>query len=399
MIQGYHNPFCTPTKSRNGGVAIFIKDTCGIAEREDCNIMHGEFESVWIEIKQKKCKNIVIGYLYRHPHYSNIDDFSSYVDTTLNKLNKENKQVYISGDFNIDLLKYNSIYKHQEFYNLMTANGYLPQIIQPTRITETTMTIIDNIYTNTFINNIISGNLLIEIADHLVQFVSVNKEAHITNEQTSYRSYKNWNEQSFLDDLSIQNWSTNQENGNDSYNDFIWSLKGYIDRHAPLKKLNKREIKLKNKPWVTTLILKKIKHRNEIFARLKKHPSDAHLKASYNKFKNYVNKNLKNSKKNYFSSYFDTCKNNMKKIWKRVNEIITKSGSYKVTQLYHKNSYIDDPKLVSETFNNFFVNVGSNLEKKIPLTFISPTSYLKTQSIYKFHINTSLKCRYNDSNS
>ena len=67
----------------------------------------------------------------------------------------------------------------------------------------------------------------------------------------------------------------------------------------------------------------------------------------------------------------------MKKIWKGVNEIITKSGSYKVTQLYHKNSYIDDPKLVSETFNNFFVNVGSNLEKKIPLTFISPTSYLK----------------------
>ena len=67
----------------------------------------------------------------------------------------------------------------------------------------------------------------------------------------------------------------------------------------------------------------------------------------------------------------------MKKIWKGVNEIITKSVSYKVTQLYHKNSYIDDPKLVSETFNNFFVNVGSNLEKKIPLTFISPTSYLK----------------------
>ena len=59
-------------------------------------------------------------------------------------------------------------------------------------------------------------------------------------------------------------------------------------------------------------------------------------------------------------------------------ELMKSSGSYKVTQLYHKNSYIDDPKLVSETFNNFFVNVGSNLEKKIPLlTFISPTSYLK----------------------
>ena len=236
MIQGYHNPFCTPTNSRNGGVAIFIKDIFDVIEREDCNVKLDEFESVWIEIKQKKCKNIVIGCLYRHPHYSNIDDFSSYVESTLNKLNKENKEVYITGDFNIDLLKYNSISKHQEFYNLMTANGYLPQIIQPTRITETTMTIIDNIYTNTFNNDIISGNLLVEIADHLVQFVSVTKQANITSEHNYYkRSYKNWNEQSFLDDLSIQNWSSNHVNANDSYNDFIWRLKGCIDRHAPLK--------------------------------------------------------------------------------------------------------------------------------------------------------------------
>ena len=67
----------------------------------------------------------------------------------------------------------------------------------------------------------------------------------------------------------------------------------------------------------------------------------------------------------------------MKKIWKGVNEIISKSDSHKVTQINHKNSFIDDPKLVSETFNNFFVNIGSNLEKMIPSTAISPTFYLK----------------------
>ena len=65
---------------------------------------------------------------------------------SLNKLNKENKEVYIAGDFNIDLLKYDTNIKYKDFYNLMTASGFLPQITQPTRITETTMTIIDNIY-------------------------------------------------------------------------------------------------------------------------------------------------------------------------------------------------------------------------------------------------------------
>ena len=106
-----------------------------------------------------------------------------------------------------------------------------------------------------------------------------------------------------------------------------------------------------------------------LFARLKKHPNDAHLKASYNRFRNSVNKNTRHSMKNYYSSYFDSCKNNMRKIWKGVNEIVTsKNSTCNVNHLRH-NQFIDDPKIISETFNNFFVNVGT--------TFISPTSYLK----------------------
>ena len=54
--------------------------------------------------------------------------------------------------------------KYQEFYNLVTANGFLPLILQPTRITDSTMTLIDNIYTNNFSNDIYGGNLLLEIA-------------------------------------------------------------------------------------------------------------------------------------------------------------------------------------------------------------------------------------------
>ena len=74
------------------------------------------------------------------------------------------------------------------------------------------MTIIDNIYTNTIqyntnnIYNIYSVNLLLEIAN-LAQFVCTeNKNISKTNNVMYKRDYKNWNEQTFLDDLSIQNW-------------------------------------------------------------------------------------------------------------------------------------------------------------------------------------------------
>ena len=307
----------------------------------------------------------------------------------LNKLNKENKEVFIAGDFNIDLLKYDANIKYRYFYNLMTSSGFLPQITQPTRITETTMTIIDNIYTNTFTNNIYSGNLLLEIADHLAQFVCT--ETKIINKKTKdifKRVYKNWNEQSFLNDLSIQNWKNDLQDVNDKYNDFLWHLESCVNRHAPIKKLNKKEIKTKNKPWITRYIQRKISHRNIIFARKKKKPDDEHLKSSYNKFRNSINRDIKKSKKDYYSSYFEECKLNINKTWKGIKELVnTKNNlSTNITQLKSNNLIIDDPKLISDTFNNFFVNVGPNTDNTIPKCFKPPMSYLRNRVNINFTV-------------
>ena len=82
------------------------------------------------------------------------------------------------------------------------------------------------------------------------------------------------------------------------------------------KESKKREQKLINKPWITPHILKKIKHRNDIFVRKKNKPEDEHLKKTYKRFRNSANKDMGNSKKYYYSSYFEACQSNMKKTWK-----------------------------------------------------------------------------------
>ena len=83
------------------------------------------------------------------------------------KIAKENKKCYLSGDFNIHLLKCEVNNKHRDFLNMITSYGYLPHILHPTRITEYTSIIIDNIYSNNLEEEIISGNILIQFADHL----------------------------------------------------------------------------------------------------------------------------------------------------------------------------------------------------------------------------------------
>ena len=60
----------------------------------------------------------------------------NYLSKTITKINKENKECYLSGDFNIDLLKCDTNNKYSEFINTMTSFRFLPHMLQPTRITD-----------------------------------------------------------------------------------------------------------------------------------------------------------------------------------------------------------------------------------------------------------------------
>ena len=59
---------------------------------------------------------------------------------------------------------------------LLMLNSYflLPCISQPTRITERSATLIDNMFSNTYAMNAISSSLASKICDHLPQFLIVD---------------------------------------------------------------------------------------------------------------------------------------------------------------------------------------------------------------------------------
>ena len=64
-----------------------------------------------------------------------ISDFNkSYPNTLLDKLPKENKQVFLLGDFNINLLNCNDHPPINKDLDSLTSNSFTPNILQPTRI-------------------------------------------------------------------------------------------------------------------------------------------------------------------------------------------------------------------------------------------------------------------------
>ena len=114
----------------------------------------------------------------------------------VDKLAKEkNKKVYIAGDFNFDLLKYANHGDTADFYDKMTANLLVPLILVPTKINTKNDTLIDNIFTNQFNSETISGNLTVNFSDgHLPSFAIFPKsnQNHIPKKHNLYtRDIKN----------------------------------------------------------------------------------------------------------------------------------------------------------------------------------------------------------------
>ena len=67
----------------------------------------------------------------------------------LEKLKTEKKAIYLSGDYNIDLLNVDKQVPTSEFLNTMFSYFVYPFINRPTRSAKESATLIDNIYSKT----------------------------------------------------------------------------------------------------------------------------------------------------------------------------------------------------------------------------------------------------------
>ena len=70
-------------------------------------------------------------------------------------------------------MNYNCHNPTSEFLGFLASNCFLNYILQPTRITSPSKTLIDSIFTNVILPDSISGNLTGTISDHLPQFLIV----------------------------------------------------------------------------------------------------------------------------------------------------------------------------------------------------------------------------------
>jgi len=143
-ILGYNIVRCDRTTDGGGGVCFYVKKSVNFTVRTDLNME--TLENLCLEIQQPRSKPFVVVTWYRPPD-SPIGIFSSF-EHLIGILDLENFEYYLMGDLNCDMIATRYDNDTCKLMSITDVHGLQQLITEPTRVTPTSSTLIDVIYTN-----------------------------------------------------------------------------------------------------------------------------------------------------------------------------------------------------------------------------------------------------------
>lgn len=319
--------------SRGGGLLVYVKE--GISAKTVCHHLPDKdtHEQLFVELTFASVK-ILICVLYR-PEGS-IINFRENIDDLLLNVTVQYNHVLLLGDINIDHLAATN-----PIVDTFAAYDFIQLITQPTRITQTSQKTIDVIYCNCpqFLTS--SGVLNTDlISDHSLIFCNLNVYCDKSKPKfITYRDYKNFNLDQFLNDLNGIRWNdifliNNINNKIKFLSDNIVDL---FDKHAPLRT---SRISKAYSPWLTSVVKHLMKLRDKALQKFKRTRSIVDWEY-YKSLRNLTLSSIRREKKSFINNLI--ANNEHRTLWK--------------------------------TFRKF--NIVQNKNKSIPCTLTSPTEINK----------------------
>ena len=398
-----YNYYCDNSIKKNGGITCLVKKEIQVLKiRNDLKLPQTVpndenylVENLWLECKLENWKkSIIIGAIYRHPK-GKVSIFNEKYENSLKKIDSENKNCIICGDLNIDALAINHA-DSQNFYNLNLAENFIPHINIPTRITDNTATLIDQIFfkhnNHTLEENIITGNLFTDLTDHFPNFILYGNQNNLNlkPKKKYVRIHSKKNLERFNEYLqSNETWLeyNDETDCNKAANIFVKNLKNGYEKYFPLKQLSIK--RAKDKKWITAGIRKSCNTKNRLYKKFLSIPNIEN-KTRYKNYRNTLNRICKLAQENYFTSLINDTKHSLTKLWQIFGPIINplkKRKSQQIEKLKINGEYIIDRQKITNHFNDYFCNIGKDLSKKIPNTRQNYKHYLGNNNVNSIFIN------------
>lgn len=160
-IEKYNLIRCDSLSRHTGGVAIYVNANLQ-CEQVYTLVVNMDIWCLAVKVRCGFCSFVIAG-LYRSPSSSN-RQFCDRFNELMDNLVKDNNNLIIVGDFNIDWFDENNIYR-RDCNKIILENGCTQLVNEPTRITSTSRTLIDYVVSNlSYLVANVSGDF--DIADH-----------------------------------------------------------------------------------------------------------------------------------------------------------------------------------------------------------------------------------------
>ena len=365
-------------RNRNGGgVACYIREDLYFNSK---NIFDKHIEAVFFEILIPKMKTISVGIFYRPPSQN---EFLELIVKDLHDIDFVKHEVFILGDFNVNLFCNNKYILNEKndigslvpisplinkYKELCQTFGVTQLIMEPTRYSCNTSTLLDHILTNTENKISSSGVIDIGISDHQLIYCTRKTEKPKQNihNQAKVRCFNNYSLDIFKDALTRVGFPDYSffTDVDIAYSDFLEKLSLVIDSIAPLKE---RRIKMNSQDWFNGEIAEQIRIRKKLlkkFKHSKLHVDDLIFKEQ----RNLVQNMIRNKKQEFYKEKLRQNVGKPKELWKTLKSLglPSKSSSQTKTCLNKDGIKHFDDKSNAAIFKDFFCDLANNLVSKLP---------------------------------
>ena len=231
--------------------------------------------------------------------------------------NTNGKICYLLGDYNINILNYSSHVHTAGFVDMMSSSGFLPLITRPTRVTATSATLIDNIFTNNLIeiSHFLQGLFITDVSDHFPIFHVSRRMQSLMLMFICIKGYFPWKTRSSTMLLALQTGMklTELQTPSRLLIYFTISLRNCIISISQYKYSNR-------KPWLSEGLKNSIRHKNKLYVKCKKVKS-AFNEELYKTYKRKLQQVMKVAEKHYYHDLLVKYSNDMKQSWGIIKNI------------------------------------------------------------------------------
>ena len=349
LIKGYKTPYRLDISDKSGGLLVYIRNEISSRYLKSLALPN-DIQSIPIELRLKSQKWLII-FLYRPPS-QNLCYFLNNISNLLDCYSNIERCMLI-GDFNCEI-------SNPILDNFLKEHDLFSHIKSKTCYKSLEGSCIDLILSNQKHGLQKSGTLDTGLSDfhHLIHTQLKCKFSRVPPKKVTYRCFRNFNENNFLVDLSLQLTSINTDN----YDIFEETFVTTLDRHAPLKS---KFIRGNEKPHVNKDLRKAIMKRSRLRNIYLRSKSRSDLLA-YRKQRNYVCSLNRKTRRIYFDEIASNPTSINRNFWKICKPFFSdKHSMSEKILLVDKDEIVTSDSQTANIFNTYFNGITNKLNLKV----------------------------------